>query len=86
MSQTVILDDVKYDLFRRILAARVLTGHGNAVATARILTGEAYAALVDAGVIAKHEATATAPPAAAVETEGLSAHLTAWRAGEADLL
>jgi hypothetical protein len=54
MSETVIVDEVKYDLFRRILAGIVSAGrHASPVAAAHMLTGEAYNDLIQAGVIRK---------------------------------
>jgi hypothetical protein len=56
MSETVILDEVKYDLFRRILASFIAAPRAvdNPVAAAQILTGQAYEALTDSGVIRKN--------------------------------
>lgn len=56
MSETQILDEVKYDLFRRILAGVIAAPRGvdNPVAAAQILTGQAYEALTDSGVIRKN--------------------------------
>jgi hypothetical protein len=52
MSETVIVDEVKYDLFRRILAGIVSAGrHTSPIAAAHMLTGEAYNDLIQAGVI-----------------------------------